>query len=347
MNTYLHIYFVWNCQNLIYPDGSFVFDSAEVQKLSEISIAYFQSRGDGAPGDGFVTNPYLTEAEKEEIFARIKAANFLSEEKLEKLWKVYQGPVNPRTGERIYCGHAMGAEGGFMGLDIVKIPGYTYEFLYPVRWAVNQKFADFDLFAFDFDKDTDKTLVLAKDLNADSADLDAFRKAGGKLIMTSGAMDAVVPEPNISCYYDKVVEKQGGIENTREFFRYFLVPGMSHSIKGGTGIDYMGTMDGEIPLSAGYIPVAKWDAGLVNVLIDWVENKNAPEYIMGTGFNAMNSTGMVADLGKGIRLQRPVYAYPDETVYVEGDTSLPTSFAKKEGGLKAREPRGKRYWKYD
>ncbi len=330
--VHLHLYFLWNVQQLMRPDGSFVFSSDEVKKLSELTIGYFQSIGDGQPGDQFVTNPRLTEEQRTELFERIRDAAFLSEDQLERLWKVYTGPVDPETGERLYCGFAPGAELGFFGLNAVKIPGYTYEYLYPARWICGKSFAEFDIFDCDVfavaDSDTAKSV--AGELNTDSGDLSAFKKTGGKLLMTSGAMDAVVPEPNITNYYERVVKAQGDETQTQDFFRYFMIPGFSHSIKGGrAGIDYIGHKCGRLPVSAQYVPVAYYDASLVYAIIDWVESGVAPDALMVTAFQQMHVPGeLVPDIRQGIRFQRQIKPYSVD-------------------GLTSPEPRGERYWCYE
>ena len=223
----------------------------------------------------------------------------------------------------------MGAEPGFFGLNSVKIPGYTYEYLYPVRWLSGQNFADFDIWGCDVFKLAEQAGPLAKELNTDSADLSAFKATGGKLIMTGGAMDAVVPEPNITNYYERVMARQEGAAAAQEFFRYFIVPGFSHSIKGGLGTDYIGHADGSLPLSTGYIPVAYYDAGMVASIMDWVENGVAPDATTATGFLEMKYGGiLVPDPDKGIRFQRQVKAYPAD-------------------GLTKTEPRAEKYWDYE
>jgi len=313
--TWLHIYFVWNVQNLMYPDGTFVFTSEEVNRLSALTIAYYQSIDDGQPGDGFVTDSRLNESQMHELFETIEQADFLTDDQLRRLWNVYHGPINPHTGDRIYCGFPMGAESGFFGLNAVKIPGYTYEYLYPVRWMMGEAFDTFDIFAFDFDCDTAQASALDKELNGDTGQLSVFKAAGGKLLMTSGSMDAVVPAANITDYYHRVSQLQGGFGETQDFFRYFIVPGFSHSIKGGsTGTDYLGTADGNIPASADYIPVAYYDAGLVDAVMAWVEQGLAPDAIMATGFNQMKAGGiLVPDVAAGTRFQRLVEFYPNDT----------------------------------
>ena len=310
--TFLHLYFVWNLQQLMYSDGTFVFSGEDVKKLTDITIGYFQSIGDGEPGDYFVTNPVLDGKEKETLWTQIVQADFLNQDQLQRLKKLYQGPVHPETDQRLYCGFAPGGEPGFFGLNSVKMPGYTYEYLYPVRWMCGEKFGDFDILGCDIFAlaETDLAKAVAQEVNTDSGDVSAFKAAGGKLIMTSGSMDTVVPEPNITDYYNRVVADQNGIAATQDFFRYFIVPGFSHSIKGGLGTDYIGHRDGSIPESAGYIPVAYYDSGMVASIMDWVEKGIAPDTITATGFMEMKYGGiLVPDTDKAIRFQRQVPSY--------------------------------------
>ena len=52
--------------------------------------------------------------------------------------------------------------------------------------------------------------------------------------MYTGWADPVVPPQDTATYYDAVVKTMGGIEKTREFFRFFAAPGMGHC-SGGPG----------------------------------------------------------------------------------------------------------------
>jgi feruloyl esterase len=73
----------------------------------------------------------------------------------------------------------------------------------------------------------------APDFNACSADLSAFRRRGGKIIMTTGWEDQTVPPAPIIDYYERVCEQDGGIEKTLGYFRLFCIPGCAHG--GGRG----------------------------------------------------------------------------------------------------------------
>ncbi|MBQ9741007.1 MAG: tannase/feruloyl esterase family alpha/beta hydrolase, partial [Kiritimatiellae bacterium] len=73
----------------------------------------------------------------------------------------------------------------------------------------------------------------APTFNACSGDLSAFRRRGGKLIMTAGWEDQTIPPGLIVDYYERVVEADGGLDCTLEYFRLFCVAGCAHG--GGKG----------------------------------------------------------------------------------------------------------------
>jgi len=79
--------------------------------------------------------------------------------------KFYQGPINPRTGERIYAGQVRGNESN---------SGYpanneALANVASVQWTLGN---DFDFRTFDFDHDMDAVDdALAFRLNANTADL--------------------------------------------------------------------------------------------------------------------------------------------------------------------------------
>jgi feruloyl esterase len=113
------------------------------------------------------------------------------------LRKFYQGPINPRIGQRIYAGQVRGSESN-SGYPANNEALADQAF---VHWALGN---DFDWRTFDFDHDVD-TLddQLAATLNANTADLEEFRSHGGKLILWQGLADPRVPVLNTIAYYDR------------------------------------------------------------------------------------------------------------------------------------------------
>jgi feruloyl esterase len=102
-------------------------------------------------------------------------------------------------------------------------------------------------------------------LNVDDTDLSPFKRRGGKLIIwqpqTGGPFS---PQDMVNWYTEmsRVMggEGQGGFEKTQDFARLFMLPGVNHC-GGGPGTS---NIDAFSPL------------------VDWVENGNAPDTILGT-----------------------------------------------------------------
>ena len=115
---------------------------------------------------------------------------------------------------------------------------------------------DYDALTFDFDRDIPLLDRWGKLANAKDADLSAFRKRNGKLIVTYGWADTILQPMMGVDYYERAVAKNG--KNTPDFFRLFMVPGMAHC-GGGVGPD-------------------RNDA--VSAVIDWVEKHTAPTMIV-------------------------------------------------------------------
>jgi feruloyl esterase len=154
--------------------------------------------------------------------------------------KFYGGAINPRTGERIYAGRVRGSESnnGYPAA-IAASPTTSGSGLY---WIFGN---DFDWLTFDFDQDMNIfDEANAGRANANAADLEEFKSDGGKLILTHGFADPVVPTLNTIAYYERLVASQapGGqheagewkepLRRTQEFARLFLLPGAGHCSQG-------------------------------------------------------------------------------------------------------------------
>ena len=257
---FLHTYFLWNHVHLRTRDGRRLFTPREVEKLSYAATAFFQSEGDGERGDNFITMPWLGDGTVERFidFLAVNHREF-TEEQLNALRAVYGGPVNPRTGKRIYNGMPIGSER--FGCGIMDCSGDKPPHYYPFMWTFG---ADYDPYVFDFDKDVETVdNLLSGELNANFSDITAFVGRGGRLIMYSGSADPCVPYPDALAYYKRVTAELGGDEIASRSVRYFLLPGRDHG-SGGLGANREYGPSGESLLSA---------------LRHWRENGNAPEYL--------------------------------------------------------------------
>lgn len=197
---------------------------------------------------------------------------------------IYSAVTNPRTGLELYPGFARGSEGQWSLIQGELVPFFAQPLL------ANTVFdnPNWDWTTFNFDSDA--ALVdqkLSPFINATNPDLSPFASRGGKLIMTQGWADALNAQTLPIEYFDSVVIAQHSInstmalDETQEFFRLFMAPGMSHC-GGGPGPN---VFDSVGPLQL------------------WVEQGMAPREIVATKY--VNDTP--AD---GVLMTRPLCPYP-------------------------------------
>jgi feruloyl esterase len=233
--------------------------------------------------------------------------------------KLYEGPINPRTGERILAGRVRGSESN-NGYPAA-IASLTTSSGSPTYWVFGN---DLDWLTFDFDHDMDTfDEEMAARLNANTADLEEFKSHGGKLILTHGFADPLVLTLSTVAYYERLItnqtrdgrhdegERKEDLRRTQEFARLFLLPGVAHC-GGGAGPD---TVEGDqIPPGPNSTTIARL---ALDPLVQWVEHGIAPDRII-----AYHVTNGVTDLA------RPVCPYPALPRYSGvGDTTKASSFA--------------------
>ena len=217
--TPLHAYFLWNDQILKKCPFTKSQDASVIAAANE----YMASREIHIAAGKFVSDPRSTAQDIEAVIAlaRKKDAT-LTDEHAAALKKLFDGPRPTVTGERIFNGIPLGA-------SIEASHGHLYLF----QWVFGKDKNPEDInFGTDIDTYTAK---LAPYLNAENPDLSAFAKRGGKLIMTLGTADSVVPYHASIDYYERVIERQGSLDQTQSFFRFYVVPGLAHG--GGPGIN--------------------------------------------------------------------------------------------------------------
>ncbi|HEX5230247.1 MAG TPA: tannase/feruloyl esterase family alpha/beta hydrolase [Bryobacteraceae bacterium] len=222
-------------------------------------------------------------------------ADCLTTQQADAVAKVYSGPMS--NGKPFFPGYMPGSEavssglfGGGRGSGWLNVMVTTA----PDRKAADFNLGegvvqylapkpprpDYDYKTFDFDHDIASLDAWGKLADAKDPDLGKFRKHGGKLIMTYGWADPILQPMAGVNYYEQATEKNG--KDTPEFFRLFMVPGMSHCA-GGIGPD-------------------RNDA--VTAIVDWVEKGKAPESIVAS---------KVVD--KQVVRTRPLCPYPQVARY--------------------------------
>lgn len=294
--TLLHAYFLWNYQALHTAGGAALFTEEQIKNLTDAAVACFKSKKGEFPQDTFITDPRGDEQTAEEIIrlARKNGAA-LTEKQCSALRRLYAGPTNPRTGERIYTPVPFGSEFSSPGILMQQRLKGMKGLLYVFRWVFGK---DYDYMKFDFDRDMETYQeALSEHVNANCSDLHAYKNHGGKLILYSGSADPLVPYQDALSYYERVIENQKGLAPAMEFIRYFIIPGMSHG-NDGPGAQYAACrIDGiqKEPLDA---------------VVAWREQGKAPDMLL-----AVRKNGDEKDFC------RPVYPYPQKAVCSSADPS--------------------------
>jgi feruloyl esterase len=180
----------------------------------------------------------------------------LSPEQVEAARKIYAGPVNPRTHEKIFPGLEPGSEISWYAFATPVFQNGASHFRYIVfkdpKWAPSTLNFDTDIaIAEKVDSGT---------LTATNPNLKPFFAHGGKLILYHGLSDGLIAPQNTINYYNAVLKATGPAAAAS--MRLYLVPGMGHCY-GGDGPNIF---DLDTPLAA------------------WIEDNKAPGPILALHF---------------------------------------------------------------
>ncbi|WP_395737901.1 tannase/feruloyl esterase family alpha/beta hydrolase [Prosthecobacter sp.] len=267
--TPLHAYFLWNEQIFHHCP----FTPEQEANIIAAGNEYMASREMPQTAGKLVSDPRCNEKDIAAVIALARKKDpTLTDKHAAALQKLFEGPKHAITGERIFDGIPFGSS--------FKI---AHGHLYLFQWVFGK---DKDLMSLDFGKDIDTyTEKLGPYLNAENADLSAFEKRGGRLIMVSGSADSCVPYHATLDYYERVIQHFGSLEKAASFCKFYVVPGLSHGP--GPGINNLPDMLG--------------------LVMTWREKGEAPHTL---------KAKRVVD-GK-TELDFPLYPYPEKTVWEGG-----------------------------
>ena len=110
-----------------------------------------------------------------------------------------------------------------------------------------------------------------------------FRDRGGKIIITHGLADQLIPADGTIDYYKRVLQRMGGTEEVGRFARLFLAPGVDHGFRG-----------------LGATPVGQMEA-----ILRWVEEGTPPDKLMAEH----------RDRSGKVTRTRPLFPYPQASKY--------------------------------
>src|SRR5439155_24033135 len=247
-------------------DGAPIIPADKLSLLTKASV----EACDGTDGvkDGVIDDPRRCTFDPGKLLCRgpnggNEDASCLTGAQVDAARKMYEGAKSPRTGEQIYAGWARGSE-GFGDSAIQSWRQYVMDPQEPMRVAFFRYFLfhdpNWDYRSIDWDRDLAYAEQKLPFMAAVDRDLSPFKKRGGRLLMYTGWADPVVPPQDTVAYYEAVARAMGGLEKARDFYRFFLAPGMGHC-SGGPGPNQF---------------------DMLSALEQWVEKGVAPDRIVAT-----------------------------------------------------------------
>ncbi len=138
---------------------------------------------------------------------------------------IYAGAKNPRTGEQIFVGFPPGSE-----QQLIALIGGNEPFPVATSYFRDIVFGDpqWDYESYDYDQDLKATFKAASDiLDVPTDGLSRFFQGGGKLLLSHGWADGLIPASN-TVKFCKSMTANMDPEKAADSVRLFMVPGMGH-----------------------------------------------------------------------------------------------------------------------
>ena len=294
---------IWDLQALQGDPKSYI-PAAKIPAIHSAVLAACDAQ-DGVK-DGIINDPRECHFNPSTMVCKEgDSKDCLTASQAEALKKLYDGPHNSK-GQPIFPGSVVGGEdgpGGWSSWVTGTAPGKSLQYAFSNGFFANMVFEDpnWDFKTLNFDTGVkvanDKA---AHPLNANDPNLKAFKTRGGKLIVYHGWSDAAISPLNAIRYYNSVVDTMGAQE-TNQFLRLFMAPGMQHCA-GGPGPNSFGQTGN---------PKAPTDPqhNIFTALEQWVEKDIAPDRIVAAKW--------ISDLdpAQGARMTRPLCPHPQAAKY--------------------------------
>lgn len=244
--------------------------------------------------DGLIENPLKCDFDPardlEHCAGSDDSPNCFTSAQIAALKRVYDGPRDSK-GRQLFPGvppggeaFAAGARGGQprSGWDGTLANSFNIADSFMKYMAFDPPSGPtWDFHTYNFDTDPQRMSEVATILDATIPDLTAVKMRGAKIVHYHGWADPSVSAKMSVNYYEAAMKTMGDAA-TKDFYRFFPVPGMFHC-GGGPGC---GNVD--------------W----LSAVVDWVEHGKAPEMLIGAHIEG----------GKTTRT-RPICMFPTQAVY--------------------------------
>ena len=214
-------------------------------KLAALHAAYL-AQCDAVDGlkDGIVSDPRACRFDP--VVAQCKAGDApdcLTAAQVQTMRAVYGGVVDPKTGKQLLPGYPPGDE-----LQLPVMMSAPEPFPVATSYMRMLVFAGqpgWDFRTFDYAADTAKARAYAAAiLDVHPSDLGPFFARGGKLLLSHGWSDGLIPANNTVAFYETLSDHLPAAR-VKNQLRLFMVPGMNHC-SGGEGpsaIDTLAAID--------------------------------------------------------------------------------------------------------
>ena len=274
------VMFDFAAQHLYDASGNTIFSQADITTLHNAALA-------ACGVDGQINDPRLCHWNPATIqCSATLTTNCLTPQQVQAAEAMYRGPVTPDGNYMWPGGESYGSELAWPSFAAAGIflAGDNFRFL---AFAKDPP-PSFTWRDLTFTTRTWRALQAmgaVYDSNNDNhPDLDAFERAGGKLIAWQSWQDEAGGAYSVPDWYAQIAQKAGGITAAQQFARVFMLPTGSH---------------GEAASGAIY------NLQVLPSLVSWVENRRAP-----TRLDAWQT-----DASGNITRTWPVYPLPAEAKY--------------------------------
>jgi pimeloyl-ACP methyl ester carboxylesterase len=305
--THLFTGFVWD-QKALAAISSGDLSQADLTVVSNAMLAQCAGHDGGLSTDQFLNNPPACRFNPDKLS--------LAKDKIEAVEKIFSGPPGIFPGYRVGGDEASNPANWPVWLTDSGNPAHGLQGLFGDNY--------FQYIVFPNSGWTPDTFSIAENahqadvrtgaiLNSIDPNLRPFKSHGGKLIQYVGWGDTAISPENDINYFNAVTQEIGGHEDTQDFYRLFMVPGMAHC-GGGPGPNAFGQgVNGPNPSDPA--------DDILSALDRWVEYRVAPDKIIATKY--------VNDVpAQGIAFQRPLCPFPQFGKYKgTGSTTSAASFA--------------------
>jgi Tannase and feruloyl esterase len=319
--THVHTSLVWIYKATHNTPGSY-FTKDDVNLITNAVVAACAVQSGGLATDPFLMDTRACNWSPDALACTSPLqTNCLSANKVQAAKSIYDGPRNPSNGHLIFPGAAKGSENaselGWVSLESTPEPQFDslFKWVFGPTWLWQ---------TYDFNHDMSSVdALLAPILNANNADLGAFKSRGGKLLMFHGWADPIISPQDSINYYNRVIAAQGrryphALKAAQSFARLFMVPGMWHC-SGGPGPNAFGNLV-STHVTAPPPPMNDAAHDALLALEQWVERGVAPDRIIAAKY-------VSDEPALGIQMTRPICSYPKIPRYSGvGDTNDATNF---------------------